>query len=76
MSAEYTWAVFERGFTPAVASGSGRSFTTVKGECVHYALQYGMDGPVTFWVKKGRKKLASGSVTPADGEVMYAEDAT
>ena len=58
-----TWGVEEMNTGLMVAQGSAPTADEATREATHYALQYGQDGPVRYWVKRGRKMLVQGSLS-------------
>lgn len=58
-----TWGVEEMNTGLMVAQGSAPTADEATREAMHYALQYGQDGPVRYWVKQGRKTLVQGSLS-------------
>ena len=61
---KYQWAVYEltSGCLP-VASGSAPDEASASKEMLHYAMQYGQDGPVRYRLGRGRKTLVEGELT-------------
>ena len=61
MSERYTWAVNDAAGRK-VASGEATKAADATREATHYAVQYAQDGPVTWWIKSGRKFVVRGSL--------------
>ena len=57
-----TWGVEELSTNLLVAQGSTPTLTQAMSEAVRYALQYGQDGPVKYWVKKKNKVIVKGEI--------------
>lgn len=61
MSSEASWAVHEERTGITVARGWTPSIEIACQEATRYAAQYAEEGPVTYWVKQGRKMVVRGS---------------
>lgn len=61
-NSEARWCVEEEATGMPVAQGSAPTVDEASREATHYALQYGQDGPVRYWVKQNRKTLVQGSL--------------
>jgi len=57
-----TWGVKELDTGLIVARGSVPTADEAIREAAHYAIQYGQDGPVCYWVKQDGKILVQGSL--------------
>lgn len=58
-----TWGIEEMVTGLLVAQGDAPTADEATLEATHYALMYGQDGPVRYWVKQNRKTLVQGSLT-------------
>lgn len=61
-SNEVRWCVEELDTGLPVASGCAATEGEASREMLHYALQYGQDGPVRYWMRKNRKTLVQGEL--------------
>lgn len=60
---DYRWIVYElTGECLPVASGSAPDEQSASREMLHYAMQYGQDGPVKYRLGHGRKTLVEGEL--------------
>lgn len=57
-----TWGIEEMDTGLLVAQGDAPTADEATLEATHYALMYGQDGPVRYWVKQNRKTLVQGSL--------------
>ena len=56
------WAVEERDTGLPCAMGCAATEEEAQREMMRYAMQYGQDGPVRFWMRQNRKTLAKGEL--------------
>lgn len=61
-SQEVRWCVEERDTGIPCASGSAPTEEAASREMLRYAMQYGQDGPVRYWMRKNRKMLVQGEI--------------
>lgn len=59
---EVRWCVEERDTGMPCASGSAPTEEAASREMMRYALQYGQDGPVRYWMRQNRKTLVKGEI--------------
>lgn len=60
--AEVRWAVEECDTGLMCAHGSAPTQEEAAREMMRYAMQYGQDGPVRYWMRQNRKTLVQGSM--------------
>jgi hypothetical protein len=61
-SNEVRWCVEERDTGMPCASGSAPTEEAASREMIRYAMQYGQDGPVRYWMRQNRKTLVQGEI--------------
>jgi len=61
-SQEVRWCVEERDTGMPCASGSAPTEAEASREMLRYALQYGQDSPVRYWMRQNRKTLLKGEI--------------
>ena len=61
-SQEVRWGVEERDTGMPCASGSAPTEEAASREMMRYAMQYGQDGPVRYWMRQNRKTLVQGEI--------------
>lgn len=69
-NSEARWCVEEEATGMPVAQGSAPTVDEASREATHYALQYGQDGPVRWWVRQGRKTIVKGHLAGVSVEVL------
>ena len=57
-----TWGIEESDTGIIVAQGDAPTVNAAAREAIHYAMQYGQDGPVRYWVRHGEKTLVRGTL--------------
>jgi hypothetical protein len=61
-STEVRWCVEERDTGMPCANGCAPTEAEASREMMRYALQYGQDGPVRYWMRQNRKTLVKGEI--------------
>lgn len=59
---EVRWCVEERDTGVVCANGTAPTEAEASREMLRYALQYGQDGPVRYWMRQNRNTLVQGEI--------------
>jgi hypothetical protein len=63
-SNEVRWCVEELDTGIVCANGCAPTAEEAGREMMRYAMQYGRDGPVRYWMRKNRTTLLKGKIEP------------
>jgi hypothetical protein len=72
-SQEVRWCVEERDTGMPCASGSAPTEEEASREMMRYAMQYGQDGPVLYWMRQNRKTLVKGEIAGVSVTMMRTD---